>query len=157
MAAHPEWTRALFSDDDFEAISRAIAEAEARTSAEIRVHLDRRVPHGRFWTKGHPLERAQAIFTRIGMHRTRERNGVLIYLAVADRKLAIIGDQGIHARVGDVYWERLRDALVEDLRGRAPRDGVIKVVQDLGRVLQEHFPRRGDDENELSNEVDVQV
>ena len=156
MAAHPEWTRKLFSDDDFDAISRVIGEAEAGTTAEIRVHLDRRVPHGRFWTKGHPLKRAQALFTRLGMHRTRERNGVLIYLAVMDRKLAIVGDEGIHAQVGDAYWERLRDVMVEDLGGRSPRDGVITAVQDLGRVLQQHFPRRGDKPNELSNEVDVE-
>ena len=155
MAAHPAWTRKLFIEEDFEAISRAIAEAEAGTSAEIRVHLDRRVPHGRFWTRGHPLKRAQALFTRLGMHRTRERNGVLIYLAVEDRKLAIVGDQGIHAHVGDAYWEQLRDLMVADLRGRTPRDGVIKAVQDLGRVLQQHFPRRGDKPNELSNKVDV--
>lgn len=156
MAAHPEWTRKLFTDDDFDAIARAISDAESRTSAEIRVHLDRRVPHGRFWTKGHPLKRAQAVFTRMGMHRTRERNGVLIYLSVEDRKLAVIGDEAIHARVGDAYWERVRDLMVEDLRGRSPRDGVIKAVQDLGNVLQEHFPRRGDKPNELSNEVDVE-
>jgi uncharacterized membrane protein len=155
MAAHPEWTRAFLTDDDFDAIARAIGDAEARTSAEIRVHLDRRVPRGRFWTKGDPLKRAQAIFVRIGMHRTRDRNGVMIYLAVEDRKLAILGDEGIHARVGDAYWARLRDALVEDLRGQAPREGIIKIVADLGRVLQEHFPRRADDQDELSNEVDV--
>jgi uncharacterized membrane protein len=156
MAAHPEWTRKLFTDDDFEAISRAITDAEATTTAEIRVHLDRRVPHGRFWTKGHPLKRARALFTWLGMHRTRERNGVLIYLAVEDRKLAIVGDDGIHARVGDTYWERVRDVMVEDLRGRSPVDGVVKAVHDLGRVLQQHFPRRGEKPNELSNEVDVE-
>ena len=77
------------------------------------------------------------------MHRKDERHGVLIYLALADRKIAIVGDEGIHARVGDAYWARVRDHMVEKLQAAAPRDAILTAIQDVGRVLAEHFPRPG--------------
>jgi uncharacterized membrane protein len=102
------------------------------------------------------LKRAQALFGQLGMHKTRDRNGVLVYLALADRKLAIVGDEAIHARVGDAYWQRVRDLMVQHLKAEAPRAAVVKAVEDVGRVLAQHFPRRPDDPNELTNEVSVE-
>src|SRR5262245_34826513 len=150
MAKHPRWTRTLFSENDLDAIAAAVAEAERGTSAEIRVHLERRLPR-----RSDALARATRLFTRLGMHATAERNGVLLYLAVHDRKLAIVGDQGVHAHVGEPYWQRVRDAMVERLRAGAPRDAVVHAVTDVGLVLNKFFPRRPDDTNELSNEVSL--
>jgi uncharacterized membrane protein len=87
------------------------------------------------------------------MHRTRDRNGVLIYLAVADHHLAIVGDEGIHARVGDGYWNGLRDLMVERLREGRARDALGEAVAEVGRTLRAQFPRRRDDTNELSDQV----
>ena len=150
MGKHPRWTRTLFSEDDLDAIAAAVAEAERGTSAEIRVHLERRLPR-----RSDALARATSLFTRLGMHATAERNGVRLYLAVHDRKLAIVGDQGVHAHVGEPYWQRVRDAMVERLRAGAPRDAVVHAVTDVGLVLNKFFPRRPDDTNELSNEVSL--
>ena len=150
MSKHPRWTRTLFSEDDLDAIAAAVAEAERGTSAEIRVHLERRLPR-----RSDALSRATSLFTRLGMHATAERNGVLLYLAVHDRKLAIVGDQGVHAHVGEPYWQRVRDAMVERLRAGAPRDAVVHAVTDVGLILNKFFPRRPDDTNELSNEVSL--
>ncbi len=138
--AHPRWTRPYLDHDDLEAIKHAIVAAETATSGEIRVHVEPRVPRRRFARPGDPLERARDLFARLGLHRSEERNCVLIYLAVKDRRLAIVGDDGIHARVGDAYWIALRDRMVGDLRGRSLRDGIIAGVTDVGRVLAEHFP-----------------
>jgi uncharacterized membrane protein len=147
--AHPAWVSTIFSDADLDAITAAVGRAEATTTAEIRVHLERTVPRG-----GDALARAQHVFQKLGMQRTRHRNGVLIYLALEHRKLAIVGDSGIHVRVGDAYWARVRDLMVGHLRTEAARDAVVHAVEDLGRVLAEHFPPSpGDDPNELSNEV----
>ncbi len=147
--AHPAWVHTVFSAADLDAIAAAVGQAETTTTAELRVHLERTVPRGR-----EPLAHAQRIFEKLGMHRTRHRNGVLIYLALEDRKLAIVGDAAVHARVGDAYWERVRDLMVGHLRAEAPRDAVVHAVGDLGRVLAEHFPARpGDGPHELSNEV----
>ena len=151
MAKHPKWAAALFSPDDLDAIGRAVGVAEAATSAELRVHLERRVPAGT-----DPLVRAREVFAALGMHRTAQRNGVLIYLAVEDHKLAIVGDEGIHAKVGPQYWEHVRDLMLERLRTGAARDAVLEAVGDVGAVLRRYFGQRPDDTNELSNEVSVQ-
>ena len=147
---HPRWTRTLFSHDDLAAIGTAVAEAEHGTSGEIRVHLERRLPR-----TTDALTRAMHVFTRLGMEATAERNAVLIYLAVEDRRLAIVGDRGVHARVGDEYWQRVRDAMVARLRAGAPRDALVHAVTDVGMVLRKFFPRRPDDRNELSDEVSL--
>jgi uncharacterized membrane protein len=150
---HPRWTQALFSDADLEAIAAAVAAAERHTSGEIRVHLERRLPRG--VPAGDALARATEVFTRLGMHTTADRNGVLIYLAVDDHSLAIAGDAGVHARVGDEYWQRIRDAMVERLRRGESRDAVLHAVGEVGEVLRRFFPRRPDDRNELSDRVSL--
>jgi len=150
--AHPAWVRKLFTGQDLDDIAAAIAGVERRAAAEVRVHLEQRVPGG------DALRRAQAIFQRLGMDRTRRRNGVLVYLALADRKLAVIGDVGVHTRVGSAYWDRVRDLMVGHLRAQhAPREAVVDAVEELGRMLAEHFPRaRGEGGGELSDEVSAQ-
>ena len=151
---HPHWAQRLFGEADFAAITEAIARAEAGTSAEIRVHLERRV-HRLPGQRPDALRRARKVFAHLGMHLTAEHHGVLIYLAVADRKLAIVGDEGNHARVGDQYWATVRDQMVAKLREGHPLDAVLTGVADVGHVLAEHFPRRPDDKNELSDHVSL--
>jgi uncharacterized membrane protein len=155
MAGHPAWARRFLSEADLDAITRAIVGAESRTSAEIRVHVERRVPRRLFRRTPDPLTRARHVFRRLGMHRTAARHGVLIYLAVEDRKLAVAGDEGIHGRVGDAHWHGVRDRMVEKLRGGTPREAVVGAIEELGRALAEHYPRRPDDQNELDDRVSV--
>jgi uncharacterized membrane protein len=155
MPRHPKWARRFLSEADFDAITRAIRTAEARTSAEIRVHLEPRVPRRLFRRRLDVLSRAQHVFRRLGMHKTAERHGVLVYLAVEERRLAVVGDEGIHGRVGDLHWNRVRDLMVEKLRENAPRPALERAIEELGRALAEHYPRRPDDRNELSDEVSV--
>lgn len=147
MAGPPRWIKRLLGDEDLAAVNRAIALAEAETSGEIRVHLEPRLP------ASDPLTRSRQVFTELGMHRTRERNAVLIYLAIADHHLAVLGDEGIHACVGDGYWDRLRDLMVERLRAGRTREALVEAVTEVGRTLRTHFPRRPDDTNELSDQV----
>jgi len=156
MTHHPSWTRQFLSEADFDAITRVIKAAESRTSAEIRVHLERHVPR-RLWLGRAPdvMTRAHRVFRRLGMHRTAERHGVLLYLAIEDHRLAVVGDEGIHGRVGDPHWHRVRDLMIERLKSNAPREAIERAVEEIGRALAEHYPRRPDDENELSDEVSV--
>ena len=148
MAPHPRWVTQFISDADLEAVRQAVAGAERITSAEIRVHLDHRCP-------GEALPRAIAVFERLGMQATEERSGVLIYVAVADRKLAVIGDRGIHERVGDAYWQRVVGEMLGHMRAARPRDGLVHAIRDVGAALQSHFPRRPDDRNELDDDVSI--
>jgi uncharacterized membrane protein len=148
MARHPRWVRQFMSDADLEAVRRAITEAEGGTAAEIRVHLDHRCP-------GDAIVRAAEVFERLGMHRTAGRNGVLIYVAISHRKLAVIGDQGIHTRVGETYWRGLVEDVLAHFHDQRPRDGLLHAVAELGTALHQHFPRDPDDRNELSDEVSI--
>ena len=151
---HPRWAERLFSAADFTAITEAVGRVEATTSAEIRVHLERRV-HRLPLQRPDALRRARKVFAHLGMHLTAERHGVLIYLAIEDRKLAIVGDEGIHRQVGDAYWEGVRDLMLAHLREGRALDAVLAGVAEVGRVLARHFPRRPDDQNELSDQVSV--
>lgn len=151
MATHPKWVRGILSESDLDAVAAAVERAESRTAAEIRVHLEPRVRG----TGGDPLRRARAVFAALGMQRTEHRAGVLIYLALEDRRLAIVGDEAIHAHVGDEYWARVRDAMVARLRAGAIGDAIIAAVAEIGDVLARRFPRRAGDVDELSDEVSL--
>ena len=151
---HPRWTERLFRAEDFTAMADAVRAAEATTAAEIRVHLERRV-HRLPLQRPDALRRARKVFAHLGMHLTAERHGVLIYLAVEDRKLAVVGDEGIHRQVGDTYWERVRDLMIAHLREGRALEAVLAGVAEVGRVLARHFPRRPDDRNELSDQVSI--
>ena len=146
MTRHPKWVREFLSEEDLGAIARAVAQAEAQTSAEVRVHLDHAC-------EGDVLQQAIRIFERLGMHRTAARNGVLIYISVTDHKLAVIGDKGIHERVGQAYWQELVAAVRERMRRQQSRDGLIHALAQVGMALGRHFPRQADDKNELSDDV----
>ena len=148
MGQHPKWVRAFLSEEDLAAIARAVRQTEARTSAEVRVHLDHTCEED-------ALRRAVKVFERLGMHRTAERHGVLIYVAVKDRKLAVIGDAGIHERVGEAYWRELVDAVRDHLRQQRSREGLVHAVEQVGETLSRYFPRRPDDVNELPDDVSV--
>ena len=124
----------------------AVRAAEARTSGEIRVHVERRCA-------GDPMAAAGRWFRRLGMDATKERNGILFYVAVDDREFAIVGGAGIHAKVGDAFWEALRDAMRDDFAKGDAASGLIRAIGEAGLRLAEHFPRHSGDVNELPDEI----
>ena len=148
MADTPAWVERVFTAADLQAIAGAVSAAERGTSGEIRVHLDQRSP-------GDPLAQARGLFRSLGMERTRERNGVLLYLTLDDRKFAIFGDEGIHAQVGHGFWDSVRDVLQSELRAGRPGAALVAAVEEIGRVLARYFPSRPDDTNELSDTVSI--
>jgi uncharacterized membrane protein len=155
MARHPRWASRVFSRADLDAIVDAVRAAERRTAAEIRVHVERHFAHGGAGGARDAMTRAREVFVALRMHETAHRAGVLIYLALDAHALAIVGDEGIHARVGEHYWVSIRDRMVDRLRAGAPRDAVIDAVRDVGAVLSREFPRRPDDVDELPDEVSL--
>ncbi|RMG43183.1 MAG: TPM domain-containing protein [Acidobacteria bacterium] len=124
----------------------AIAAAERRTSGEIRVHL---AAGG----EGEIMERAARTFEQLGMTATRERNGVLFYVDVPARRIAILGDAGIHERVPEGFWDevlsRVRERFAEGRFGKGLAEGIALA----GEALAEHFPHRPDDVNELPDQI----
>ena len=118
-----------------EHIAEAIRKAEAKTSGEIRVSI---VPEHVV----NPVATAHAEFLRLGMDRSPERNGVLIFLAPRSHKFAVIGDEGVHAKCGDEFWRKLADAMSGYFYKAEFTPGIIHGVQVAGNLLAEHFPRR---------------
>lgn len=131
---------------DEEAVVNAILQAEKETSGEIRVHLE---PH----TEQDHFERAKEVFHGLKMDNTRERNGVLIYVAVADHKFVILGDKGIDQKVPRGFWESTRDAIQQHFKEGHFREGLVAGILNAGQELKTHFPWKPDDRNELTNEV----
>lgn len=127
-------------------IIQAIKEAELGTSGEIRVHIESHC-------EGHPIERSKVLFFQLGMHQTDLQNGVLVYLAVKDRKFSIIGDKGIDANVPLEFWETIRDEMRPLLAKEAYGSGLALGVRRIGEALAIYFPYQREDLNELSDEL----
>jgi uncharacterized membrane protein len=128
-------------------IVKAISAAEAKTSGEIRVFVQR-------GEMDDPVAAAREKFEKLGMTATRDRNGVLIFVAPRAQKFAVIGDEGIHHRCGDGYWQELVEKMRRDFQAQNFTDAIIHAIAQTGELLAEHFPRRPDDRNELPDRVE---
>jgi putative membrane protein len=92
-------------------------------------------------------------FYSSGLYRTRESNGVEIYLSFFERRVVVIGDRGIHEKMGDQYWQNVRDLIIRGIREGNVRGGICAAIEACGQALAQHFPPRADDINELPNQV----
>jgi uncharacterized membrane protein len=137
---------ALFTEQQQQQVQDAIAQAELNTSGEIRVHIDKRC-------KEEPMKMAIAVFEKLGMHKTEQRNAVLFYLAMDDKKLAILGDKGINEAVPTHFWDEIRDLMVSHFKKGEFTEGLSKGIVMAGEQLKSAFPYQSDDTNELSNEI----
>ena len=127
----------------------AIREVEAACSAEIRVSVS-----GALW--GDPRKRAEKAFVRLGMAKTEHRNGVLIYLMPHRRRFAVLGDAGIHAAVGQAFWESIAAALSERFKAGDFTGGLEHGIAEVGLQLAKHFPAsEGGNPNELPDQIDI--
>jgi uncharacterized membrane protein len=141
--------RGLLKRVDTERVEHAIAEAEKKTSGEIRVSI---APF--FW--GSVERAADRVFTRLGMTKTREHNGVLFFVVPARRAFVVLGDGGIHERVGQAFWEGIAALLSEHFQRGEFTEGLIAGITKAGESLSLHFPYDAEgDVDELPNTVDI--
>jgi uncharacterized membrane protein len=149
MAFNPFGKRKeFFSHNEQERIVNAIRMAEQQTSGEIRVYTESRC---RFVD---PLDRAAEIFWGLKMDQTKDRNGVLVYIAMKDRQFAILADQGIHEKVGQVFWNEEVSVMKKHFSNALPADAIEAVITDIGQALKTHFPfDRETDKNELPDDL----
>ncbi len=136
-----------FTPDEQAQIISAIRQAELATSGEVRVHIEANCPDP------DPVQRAVVVFGQLGMHQTRDRNGVLFYLAVTDRKFAIVGDKGIDAVVPVGFWDATKDLMRQHFSGGRYVDGLQQGIEQAGQHLKAFFPRADDDINELPDDI----
>lgn len=136
----------FFSKEQKEDIRQAILKAELDTSGEIRVHIETSC-------SGDVMDRAAFIFDRLGMQKTERRNGVLFYLAINNRKFAVIGDKGINAMVPENFWDDIKQTLLIFFQESKFTEGLIEGIVMVGKKLKKHFPHQTGDVNELPDDV----
>ena len=140
--------KSFFTVEETQALLEAIRYAERRTSGEVRVFVER---HCRYVD---PLDRAVEIFKQLGMDQTKDRNAVLVYVATKDHQLAIFGDEGIHKKVGNEYWNVELQEMITEFNRKNYGEGIKKVITDIGEALCTHFPyNSGTDKNELPDDI----
>ena len=128
-------------------IVSAIRDAEKKTSGEIRVFISRKLVDD-------PVPAAQAHFVEMGMEKTREHNGVLIFVAPRAHKFAVIGDSGVHEKCRDDFWTQLAHEMSGHFRRSEFTSGLVHGIQKAGELLTRHFPRKSGDTNQLPDEVE---
>jgi len=129
-------------------IVKAIRTAEIHTSGEIRVHIETS-------TVKDTIERATEVFYYLKMDETKNKNGVLFYLAVDDQKFAIIGDKNIDFKVSNDFWENIKNTVITEFKTAHYASGLVKGILKVGKELKKHFPFDEKDVNEHSDEISV--
>jgi uncharacterized membrane protein len=127
-------------------IVQAIQIAEKQTSGEIRIHIEKTTSKAHF-------DRALEVFHLLKMDETELKNGVLIYLAVEDKKFVICGDKGINDLVASDFWDTTKEVIANEFKKGNFKQGLIEGITKAGEQLQQHFPYLENDTNELSNEI----
>ncbi|WP_396197759.1 TPM domain-containing protein [Flavobacterium sp.] len=139
-------TAVFLSKEEEQEIVQAIVEAEKNTSGEVRVHIEKQ-------SNITPLERAQEVFFELKMEATKDRNGVLFYVSVTDKKFAIIGDKGINDLVAPDFWNATKEIVLNHFKQGVFKQGLVEGILSAGNQLKAYFPYQSNDENELSNEI----
>ena len=136
----------FFSEQEQQQIIEAIKAAEKMTSGEIKLHLDE-------YCKTDPYFKAEMLFGQLGLVHTAQRNAVLIYLATEDKKFAIIGDEGIHQKVGQEFWNHTIALMQKHFKENNFTTGICEGIFSIGEQLKKLFPYQKEDINEINNEI----
>jgi uncharacterized membrane protein len=127
-------------------VVEAIRLAEKNTSGEIRVHIEKK-------TSMAPIDRAVEVFDQLKMYETKDRNGVIIYVAVKSKQFAIYGDKGVNEKVADNFWDSTKDIMLFHFKNGNNKQALVNGILKAGEQLKSHFPYQDDDTDELSNEI----
>lgn len=136
----------FLSKKEEQEIVDAIQIAEKNTSGEIRIHIEKS-------TSTDSFTRAVEVFHLLEMDKTKDSNGVLIYVAVKDKHFVIYGDKGINEKVAPDFWDTTKDVMQAHFKNGDFKQGLVDGILKAGEQLKQHFPYQEDDTNELSNEI----
>jgi len=146
----------FLSTEEEAAIIEAIRIAEKNTSGEIRVHLEPKSISAEAPNKQiDAFDRAAEVFDMLNMNNTKESNGVLLYVAVEDRTLVIMGDKGINDIVGQDFWDGTKDVIIKHFKNGDMKQGLVEGILKAGEKLKKHFPYQKNDKNELPDDISV--
>jgi uncharacterized membrane protein len=135
-----------FSKEEEAKILAAIKDAEKDTSGEIRIHIEKKC-------KEDPYTDAVKALERLKRTKTKQRNGVLILVALEDHKFAIVGDKGINEKVSDSFWDETKDLMIAHFKEGRIADGIVEGILDAGAQLKQFFPYQSNDINELNDDI----
>jgi uncharacterized membrane protein len=136
----------ILNSSEEQMLLEAIKEAENKTSGEIRVHIE-------YNAKGDVVELCKKKFEELKMHETKDRNGILFYLAVKTKSFAVWGDEGIHQKVSQDFWDSITNLALLHFKNGNYVDGLKSAIYSCGEQLKTHFPIQADDKDELTNEI----
>jgi uncharacterized membrane protein len=136
----------FLTKEEEQVVVDAIRIAEKNTSGEIRVHIEKE-------TSIAVMDRAVEVFNQLEMHKTKDANGVLIYVAVKSRQFAICGDKGINEVVPDDFWDTTRNIMANHFKNGNFKQGLVDAILKAGEKLKHYFPWEDDDANELSDTI----
>ena len=136
----------FLSNTEMASLVEAIKIAEDHSSGEIRVHIDSTA-------EGDFARKAFGIFQSLEMHLTKERNGVLFYVNFEQHYLTIIGDEGIHKKVKQSFWDHIHDEMTAEFAKKNYYKGLKDAILKTGHELKKYFPVNGENINELSNDI----
>ena len=137
---------AVFNEEEQQRIRTAIEDAEKQTSGQMRVCIEKTCNEK-------VLDRAAKYFHQLDMHKTKLRNGILIYVATVDRKFAIIGDAGINKVVPANFWDDTKEDMLNHFKYGNLVEGIVTGLEIAGGHLQKYFPHQPDDNNELPDNL----
>lgn len=138
----------FFSVEERQQIVAAVQNAERMTSGEVRVFVENRCSYM------DAIDRAKEIFAELKMYETHDRNAVLVYVALKDKQLAILGDEGIHSKLGNDYWNTEVKKMISNFNRENYAEGIKEVVTDIGEALTQLFPyNNSTDKNELPDDI----
>jgi len=141
----------FLSDDELLRISNKIKEMEKITAGEICVNIKEK---RKFLERNKTLRKlAEQEFFRLGIDKTRDKTGILIFLLLEDRQFYILADKGINEKVPEKTWDKIKDEMQGEFLDGSFCSGITNAVQKIGNILSEHFPIKPDDTNEISNAV----
>ena len=140
--------RQYFTAEQQQQMVEAINEAEKNTSGEVRVFVEGKCKYM------DAVDRAREIFVSLKMDKTKDRNAVLLYIAVKDKQMAVFADEGIYQRLGMEYWNNEVNKIIAEFRKDNHTQGICTVVKDIGEALKAEFPYdKVGDKNELPDEI----
>ena len=139
--------QSFFTKEEEERMVKAIRSAELQTSGEIRLFVESKCSFI------NPVDRAIELFGKLNMHQTQDRNAVLVYIALKDKQLAVFGDEGIHQRLGQSFWNDEVEKIIGQFNQNEISNGICNMIQAIGKALTHHFPHAIDDKNELSDGI----
>ena len=136
----------FLTEQQMASLVEAIQSAENHSTGEIRIHIDSN-------TEDENAKRAFEVFKTLEMDKTAERNGVLFHVNFEMHYLTIIGDEGIHKKVDQSFWDLQHDNMTSQFAQGNYYEGLKNAILETGFELKKYFPLSGENPNELSNEI----